>query len=267
MNAMTMFAGLHSTPLAACVGLIGGISAGMFGVSPGGALVVFSNIFLGADQHVAQGISLAAQIPPTSLSGIKRYREEGHHAPVRWLVWLAAGFPLGSTIGALLAARVSSVVLQWSYVGYLVLLVALLMSRNARERPSAMNKPRVRVSAASLLAVGLLAGLSSGYLGIGGGLAIVAGLTAIARVPQHLAQLVSLVVALVPATLPAAYIYWRAGLLAPWPILIATILGLWGGTHLGALAATRMASRTLRRALIVMVTAMAAYMAWSASAL
>ena len=98
-------------------------------------------------------------------------------------------------------------------------------------------------------------------------MAIVAGLTGIAKVPQHLAQLASLLVSLVPATLPAAYIYWRAGMLAPWPILVAAVLGLWGGTHLGALAATHMAGRTLRRALIVMVTAMAGYMAWSASAL
>jgi uncharacterized membrane protein YfcA len=62
--------------LAVCVGLIGGVSSGLCGVSPGGALVVLSAGLLGAEQHVAQGISLIAQIPPTGLSGIKRYREE-----------------------------------------------------------------------------------------------------------------------------------------------------------------------------------------------
>jgi uncharacterized membrane protein YfcA len=46
---------------------------------------------------------------------------------------------------------------------------------------------------------------------VGGGLAVVAGLTGALRVPQHQAQLVSLVLSLILATIPAAYIYWRAG--------------------------------------------------------
>ncbi len=57
----------------AAVGLVGGFTSGLLGVSPGGGLVVFSVLLLGAEQHVAQGISLAAQIPPTSLAGIRRY--------------------------------------------------------------------------------------------------------------------------------------------------------------------------------------------------
>jgi uncharacterized protein len=57
-------------------GLAGGITSGLLGVSPGGGLVVFS-VLLGAEQHVAQGISLVAHILPTSISGIKRYWEGG----------------------------------------------------------------------------------------------------------------------------------------------------------------------------------------------
>ena len=48
-------------------GLAGGFTSGLLGVSPGGGLVVFSVLLLGAEQHAAQGISLVAQIPPTSL--------------------------------------------------------------------------------------------------------------------------------------------------------------------------------------------------------
>ena len=48
--------------------LAGGLTSGLLGVSPGGGLVVFSVLLLGAEQHVAQGISLVAQIPPTSLA-------------------------------------------------------------------------------------------------------------------------------------------------------------------------------------------------------
>jgi uncharacterized protein len=257
--------------LAVCVGLIGGVSSGLCGVSPGGALVVLSSGLLGAEQHVAQGISLMAQIPPTGLSGIKRYREEGRGAPIRWLLWLTAGFLLGGVAGATLAGRVSTAVLQWSYVGYLVALDALLLVRISRTRPSAVTANRTEgvnrtedVGWLSLLTVGLLGGLSSGYLGIGGGLAIVAGLTGGLRVPQHQAQMVSLVLSIIPTTIPAAYVYWRAGQIPPWPILVAVIVGLYGGTDLGARVANRMKSTTLRGVLVIMVTAMAAYMAWRA---
>jgi uncharacterized membrane protein YfcA len=55
------------------VGLVGRVTSGLLGVSPGGGLVVSANLLLGSEQHVAQGISLLAQIPPTGLSGVKRY--------------------------------------------------------------------------------------------------------------------------------------------------------------------------------------------------
>lgn len=64
------------------VGLIGGFTSGLLGVSPGGGLVIFSMILLGAEQHAAQGISLVAQIPPTSISGIRRYWQSGGRSPL-----------------------------------------------------------------------------------------------------------------------------------------------------------------------------------------
>jgi uncharacterized protein len=254
----------HLLLLALCVGLIGGLTSGLCGFSPGGALVVFSNILLGVDQHLAQGISLAAQIPPTSVSAIRRYRSEGHTFPLRWLLWLVAGFPVGTFLGALLASRVSSAVLQWSYVGYLAVLGALLIGRDSPQQPAASGGEPPRVFRSHLLTIGLLAGVFSGYLGIGGGLAIIAGLSGVLKMTQHQAQMASLLVSLIPATIPAAYVYWRANMLAPWPILIAVMVGLWAGTLVGALGANRMSSRALRATLLVMITAMATYMAFRA---
>ena len=98
-------------------GLACGLTSGLLGVSPGGGLVVFSVLLLGAEQHVAQGISLVAQIAPTSLSGIKRYQEKGGRSPLRWLVLLAIGFLVGGVAGAVAANLVSSSALQWAYVG------------------------------------------------------------------------------------------------------------------------------------------------------
>jgi uncharacterized protein len=94
--------------LGAGVGLVGGVTSGLVGVSPGGGLVVFSVLLLGVEQHVAQSISLVAQIPPTSLSGIRRYWEKGSRSPIRWLVILTMGFLVGGVGGALAAGSVSS---------------------------------------------------------------------------------------------------------------------------------------------------------------
>ena len=37
------------------VGLIGGLTSGFMGTSPGGGLVIFCVLLLGAEQHIAQG--------------------------------------------------------------------------------------------------------------------------------------------------------------------------------------------------------------------
>jgi uncharacterized membrane protein YfcA len=246
------------------VGLVGGLSSGLLGTSPGGALVVFSTLLLGADQHLAQGISLAAQVPPTSFSGIRRYRAEGHRGPWPWLAWLAAGMLAGGAVGALLAAQASSRALQWCYVGYLAALDLLLILRSGSQAPGAAGSAARPTAVSALLCVGLIAGLSSGFLGIGGGLAIVAGLSVGLKTPQHQAQMIGLIMTTLPTTVCAAYVYWRSGQLPSWPILAAVIVGLWGGTDLGARLANHLQRTALRRVLIATVTAMASYMAWRA---
>jgi uncharacterized protein len=246
---------------AAAVGLIAGFSSGLCGVSPGGALVVLACALLGAGQHTAQGLSLAVQVAPTSLAGIARYRKDGVRFPVRWLVPLAAGFVVGGLVGGLLAARASERVLQWSYVVYLSGLLALLIFRARRaqrhERSTTQSSDQGPVG---LGLVGLVAGVSSGFLGIGGGLAIVAGLSAGLRVSQHVAQMISLVLAAIPTTLPAAWVYWRQGLVGSWTVIGVIIVALWLGTYLGARAAVRLPEKMLRGVLVIVVTVMAAYM-------
>jgi uncharacterized protein len=78
----------------------------------------------------------------------------------------------------------------------------------------------------------------------------------------------SLVLSLIPTTIPAASVYWRAGAMGPWQALLGVIVGLVAGTDLGARLANRVDPRTLRLLLFVFVSAMAVYMAlhaWSAS--
>jgi len=245
------------------IGVASGFTSGLMGVSPGGGLVVFSALILGAGQHVAQGLSLAAQVPPASLPALKRYRDGGSQSPWRWLLPIAAGSIVGGVIGAFAAAGVSEKALRWVYVGYLLTLAALLYLRGEVGEKPETSRPFVEPSPLALLALGLAAGLSSGFLGIGGGLATTVGLTALLHVPQRQSQMVSLALTLMPMTLPSAWIYGRDGFLPPWPTLAGAVVGLIAGTDLGARAAHRLSRRALRQALLAFVAAMVLYMAFS----
>ncbi|QOZ29138.1 sulfite exporter TauE/SafE family protein [Bradyrhizobium sp. CCBAU 51753] len=256
---------MHDLLAGIATGLAGGLTAGLLGVSPGGGLVVFSVLLLGAGQHVAQGISLVAQVPPTSLAGIRRYWQSGNRTPLRWIALLTIGFVTGGAAGALAANHVAGPALRWSYVAYLVALDAMLILRGGRDKTEDDDAGAKRdASWPALLVVGLLAGLSSGFLGIGGGLATVVGLSAVLGVPQHQAQMASLVMSLIPTTIPSAWIYWSEGSLASWPVLTGVIIGLLAGTDLGARAANRIDRTTLRSAMIFFVSLMALYMTFKA---
>ena len=256
---------IHDLLLGIVTGLAGGLTAGLLGVSPGGGLVVFSVLLLGAGQHVAQGISLVAQVPPTSLTGIRRYWQGGNRTPLRWIALLTVGFVGGGAAGALAANHVAEPALRWTYVAYLVALDAMLILRGGRDEKDDETDGAARdISSPALLIVGLLAGLSSGFLGIGGGLATVVGLSAVLGVPQHQAQMASLVMSLIPTTIPSAWIYWSEGSLTSWPVLAGVIVGLLAGTDLGARAANRIDRTTLRIAMIFFVSLMALYMTFKA---
>jgi uncharacterized membrane protein YfcA len=250
------------------VGLLGGIASGLLGVSPGGILVPVTVLILGLEQHVAQSLSLLAQIPPTSLAGIRRYWSRGTHTPVRWLIPLTAGFLLGGVLGAIAAGHLSRVVLQWIFVGYLLLLDVLLISRARRASAvgDSSQSERTAVNPVALLLLGLVAGTSSGLMGIGGGLATTVGLSAVLKRPQHQAQAVSLAMAMIPLTIPSALVYWRQGWSPPWTVILGVIVGLWAGTDFGARIANRTSESSLRGTLIVLVAAMAIYMTYKALA-
>jgi uncharacterized protein len=184
---------------------------------------------------------------------------------MRWLVLLILGMVVGGIAGALAAAKVSSSTLQWTYVFYLTALGALLIFRRAhQERGESSDGDAGQISWPALLAVGTIAGFSSGFLGIGGGLAIVVGLSALLKAPQRQAQLVGLVLATIPTTVPSAWVYWRQDWSMSWLVVAGVVVGLWGGTDLGARMANAVGRTALRRILISFVATMAVYMAYKA---
>lgn len=259
MNAADILGGILA-------GGVGGIASGFLGITSGGILVPLLILILGKDQHVAQGISLVAQVVPTSLSGVRNYSQSGHRVSLRSLIWLAAGFAIGGCVGALLATHVSSHALQWTFVGYLVILLAIIFLRPSRpnEGGAAEQSTDLPLSWAALAAIGAIAGWSSGFLGIGGGLAITALMTGLLKVSQHRSQAASLAVTALPVTLPAALLYVQQGTELPWITIVSLIVGLWVGTGIGARLANLVSPDRLRVVLMLMIAAMAIFMAFKA---
>jgi uncharacterized protein len=247
-------------------GGVGGIASGFLGITSGGILVPLLVLMLGKDQHVAQGISLVAQVVPTSLSGVRNYRQSGHTISMRWLVWLAIGFALGGCAGALLAIHVSDRALQWTFVGYLIVLLTIVILRPPRRQAEDTlgASEDLPLPWAALATIGAIAGWSSGFLGIGGGLAITALMTGLLKVSQHRSQAVSLAVTALPVTLPAALLYVQQGTELPWLTILSLIAGLWIGTELGARFANRVSPDKLRVILMIVIAAMAVFMAYKA---
>jgi uncharacterized membrane protein YfcA len=252
-------------PMGTLTGVAAGFASGLLGVSPGGILVPIISLTLGLPQHLAQAVSLVAQAPPTSISGISEYSGSGRGTSLGQVAVLALGFLIGGLIGAILATHFSDHQLRWMFVAYLLLLALLAGIRGTKRRVALTEAAEfTRTSWSGLALIGMAGGISSGLLGIGGGLAITALSVFFLKMSQHQAQAVSLTMTALPLTLPAAFVYVRQGLHLPWWAILGIVLGLVIGTKAGAMLANRLPERNLKLVFIALILAMAIYMAISA---
>lgn len=86
----------------------------------------------------------------------------------------------------------------------------------------------------TLLLAGLLAGCLSGFLGLGGGAALVPCFALLGGMEQHRAQLLSLAVLLPPVALPALLAYKKAGVRLHVPTVVRMAFGFVMGGWCGA---------------------------------
>jgi uncharacterized membrane protein YfcA len=76
--------------------------------------------------------------------------------------------------------------------------------------------------------------------------------------------MVSLMISIIPTTIPAAWIYWQRGWSVSWLVIGGVLLGLWCGTDLGARMANRVSKTALHRILVGFTSVMALYMTYKA---
>jgi len=190
----------------ALIGVAGGLLSGMFGVGGGIILVPLLVTFAGLDQRRAAATSLLA-ILPTSISGSITYALHGEIDYVAAGI-VAVGAIGGAFIGAALLRRIPIAWLRWMFIA-LIVLVALRMLFLEPERGEPL--PLTALLVVAYLALGLVMGIASGLLGVGGGIIAVPALVALFGISDLIAKGTSLLV-MVPTTVSGTISNRRAGL-------------------------------------------------------
>ena len=178
------------------LGAAAGYLSGLFGVG-GGIIVVPVLVLLGLDQRIAAGSSVAA-ILPTSIVGAIGYGVSGN---VDWLagLMLAVGVVLGAQIGSYLLSRLSRAELLWGFVGFLLIVAASLwLVVPERDDNIELNGWMI----AGLIALGVITGILSGLLGVGGGIVVVPTLVLLFGASDLIAKGTSLLM-MVPGSISA----------------------------------------------------------------
>lgn len=169
------------------IGVMAGVLSGLFGVGGGVIVVPALMAFAQMDQRRASATSLVA-IAPAAVVGAVTYAVQGE---VHWLaaLTLAVGSVIGAPIGARLLRALPLRALPWIFVGFIaVVLVSLFTTVPTRGGEVHFGV----VEAIVLLLLGLLSGVLSGLVGVGGGVVIVPGLEVVLGAGDLLAKGTSL---------------------------------------------------------------------------
>lgn len=218
-------------PLAVTGGLVAGIVAGLFGVGGGILLVPFLVLVLHRAQHTAHATSLVA-VTLAAASSALRFGLDGAVA-VTGAAALATGAIVGARLGARFLPKLTDSGLRRLFAVVLLLLaVRFLLTGATGEVLDGDVVPDLDVTMLALHAVGgLVAGITSSVLGVGGGVVMVPLLVLAFGYGQHVAEGTSLAV-IVPTALTGAvshhrhgYTDWRLGLTIGAASLVGGVVG------------------------------------------
>ena len=256
----------------AIIGAFVGFIGATLGVGGGFILVPLLTYFYALDAHYAIGTSLVA-IVFTGLSSAIAYFKQGRLDWKLGLLTETSTIP-GALIGSYLTTLFSSRELKILLAG---LLVCLSISMAVRKESMGLDIYRkiennqwlswerklvdskgqrfeYRIDLLKLLPVGLLAGIASGFFGIGGGVITVPILYHLG-VPIHIAIATSTLIVMLTALSGAmghailGHILWRE--------LIGIVPGILLGTQFGAYLARKMKSNALKKLFAVVLIIMA----------
>jgi len=117
--------GRMSQILYVILGVVAGISGGLFGI--GGAVIIIPGLvyLFGLTQHQAQGTTLAIMVAPIGLLAALRYYQSGN-VNLSIAIFVCMGFFVGGFIGAHFAQYLSGPVLKKLF-GVFLLFISMQM--------------------------------------------------------------------------------------------------------------------------------------------
>lgn len=245
---------MDTTPLnillTLAAGVLTGVLSGAFGIG-GAAFSTPAIRVLGVPAALAVGTTLPS-ILPSAVAGTVRYVRE---SLVWWRVvaWTAPAGVVSAVLGSLLSSRVPGdghwlMIATAGLLGYTSWRMARPSNASdasdASDDDPSRSRRRSRDRPAVLVAVGAVAGLLSGLLGVGGGTIMVPGFSELARIPLKTAIACSLVCVGIFAV-PATITHWSLGDI-DWTAAALLSVGVVPGARLGAALAIRTGARRLR---------------------
>lgn len=237
------------------LGLAAGFVGGLFGVGGGLLVVPGLVLWLHFEQRRASATSLAT-IVASSAAAVSRFAA-GDAVDMAAALALFAGAGAGAYAGARLVGRVPN---HWLARGFVAVVIVSAL-RLALADVGGASDPLVSgaVQAATLVTVGLAAGVLSASLGVGGGVVFVPALVTLLGFEQQLAQGTSLAVILPTVTIGTT-VHARAGRV-DWPVAFAAGLGGVAGGLAGASVALGLPETVLRRLFAAFLVVVAVRMA------
>ena len=102
------------------IGLLAGIFSGFMGVGGGVVMIPLMILFLGYNQHEAQGLSLAVLAVPVTFIAAYTYHTSGFPIDWKFAVIVAVFFVLGAFVGSKFAVKIDQNLLKKIFAVVLV---------------------------------------------------------------------------------------------------------------------------------------------------
>lgn len=253
---------LSDSALLASLGSLAGFVSGLLGIG-GGILMVPLLLYLPPwlglsplDMKTVAGITMVQSLSASLAGTLGHGRRRSVH--VRLVAFMGGATAVGALAGGLASYWLSGTFLKILFAG-LALAAGILLFfpvRDAGEDLPTLPPFSRALASASGLAIGLLGGL----VGQGGGFMIVPGLIYLLHIPTRLAVGSSLAIGLLSGTAGLAGKLVTAQV-PLWPS-VAVVTGALAGSFGGSSLSQRLSQATLRRALALVIIAVALRITW-----
>lgn len=234
---MTSAASARLFPLV-LIGIVTGVFSGLFGVGGGIIMVPALAALTTLSRREISGTSLAA-IVPMAITGVISYGAAGS-VDLLAAALLAVGSVVGAQIGTWLLSRVPTALIRWLFIVFLLLVAVQLMTTiPVRDQDVGISL----WGGLGLVGLGLITGVMSGLLGIGGGIIVVSALMLLFGFSDLTAKGTSLAM-MIPTALSGTIgnvrrhnVHLGAGLALGITASATTVVGTWIAGALSPIAA------------------------------